>query len=274
MDGDQHLDEYDRHVVRTETPHCQVVSGCESTPWQEPHILGAPIHCSYTQVKVPFHELPQDIPPGYEMEPDFKGPWIGQDEIIPMIIGRSGDFMKKLTQDCGLHYIWYNKNPMGYEDPTRDDGVFELWGKQYLLANAEARIYQHIQNTIDDIWRRENEFMMRYENDYQDDGESYSDVEVDDWEPTQPAKHCELPIRDYIANWNNDVLDDIINCEWSLDNDTTRSMRPRQEMLDIIDSQLFTDIAHDRMSIFCILDNYKHSYNHGPSYSSDEDSLS
>jgi hypothetical protein len=259
FDGDQHLEEYQLKVVHCETPHCQVVSGCESTPWQEPHHLGAPIHCSYIQVKVPFNELPQDIPPGYEMVSNWNGHRVGQDDIIPMIIGRGGDFMKQLTQDCGLHYIWYNKNPMGYEDATREDGVFELWGLEYLLPKAAYRLYQHIQNTIDGIWRRENERMMRYENDYQDEGESYSDVE-EECETTQPVAHYELPIRDYVANWDNEVLDEIINREWVMDTDIEGPMRTRQDMIDIIDTQLFTDITHDRMSIFGILNKYKHSF--------------
>ncbi len=284
QDGDQHLEEYQQHLERSETPHCQLVTQCESYPWQEPHQRGPPIHCSYTQVKVPYGLLPQEVAPGCEMIPGTsQGPWVGQHDLVPMIIGRRGDFMNQLTQECGLHYIWYNKNPLGYEDAIPEqDGCFELWGREELLSNAVVRLNQHIQDMVDQIWSRDIEAHAKEQE--REEAESYqhnshsdsdSDYGTPD-QPEQPIARYDLPIDQYVANWPDEVLQDIIVRERDIDEpkkavEITRLTH--EEMLEIIANELFSDIAHDRMAIFTILDGYRRSYYYG-SDSSDADSVS
>ncbi len=146
-DGDEHLVEEWIHQQRNETPHCQLVDQCESWPCQEPFWQGAPIHCSYTQVDIPYETLPQLEGQGGDKPVYFK-----EGDLVSMAIGRSGCHLKQLTENYGLHYVWYQPNPLGLEQPTLADGRFELWGRTERLGEAAEALWTHLAMTIYDIW--------------------------------------------------------------------------------------------------------------------------
>ena len=179
-DGDQHLTDYYQHVYHSESYHGSLVKQCESFPYQEPYWQGPPIHCSYSQVSVPYELLPGMLTLGHEANTTLR---IGAERLVPMIIGRQGCYLKQLTEECGLHYLWFNKNPFGLEmsNPHRQ-GVFEVWGRQEQLPYAVARLKTHMQFIISKIWndttQLENEEAYQDEEEYSsDDYESYSSNE-------------------------------------------------------------------------------------------------
>ena len=141
QDGRLHLEEYAKHCQRSELPHTHIVRECESFPAQEPYTTGAPIHCSYTQVSIPYYRLPEE---GVR--------WFKEDQFVAMIIGASGYHLNRLTKDFGLHYIWYNSNPLGINKPSRQDGKFELWGRLDRLPQAVDALQRHMTDTLNDIW--------------------------------------------------------------------------------------------------------------------------
>ena len=149
QDGLEHMEEYQQHLNRTEFAHTNLVSECESCPEQEPFSEGAPVHCTYTQVSIPYDVLPENK----------TGEPYKLDELVAMIIGKDGYYLNQITEEYGLHYIWYEANPFGVEDPTIDDGRFELWGRQDRLQPAVDALTEHIQNTINDISQNWN-FMI------------------------------------------------------------------------------------------------------------------
>jgi hypothetical protein len=159
QDGDLHLQEYQEHLVH----YHQLVP--ESFPWQEPHQCGPPIHSSYSQVRIPYHLLPLETTPGQEstrIDQHF-----GLDDLVPMIIGKKGCYLKRITEQSGLHYIWYNKDASVHENSNPiQDGVFELWGRQELLPYGAALLKTHIQKTIKNVWssdyRNEDNYNVPY----------------------------------------------------------------------------------------------------------------
>ena len=154
LEGEQHLAEYAIHCYQADQTHCHLVASTESWPCQEPFHQGAPLHCSYAAVKVPYNMLPLGQLPedGDWSQISHKGVFLGQDDLVPMIIGKAGCFLKQLTQECGLHYVWFDPNPLGLSHPTREDGVFQIWGRADLVPYAQARLQTHIQQTINQIW--------------------------------------------------------------------------------------------------------------------------
>ena len=249
-EGDRHIEEYMTHLTRSELPHCQLVASTESCVWQEPFYGGAPVHTSYTAVKVPYNLLPIDIIPDDWSQVTKTGVFVGQDRLVSMIIGKSGCHLKQLTQECGIHYLWYDPNPMGMSHPTRDDGVFQIWGRSGLVPYAKARLQTHIQNIINQIW-------------YQVESHPVPDVRVP-LDPSPPYQdglddmpHCwdQMKVDQYLQNsYNNETLKDIIFQERLSKpykrHDKTPYEPSRSEMIEFISQQLtWTPSYRDSFSI-------------------------
>lgn len=167
-DGDQHLQEYQEHVQHTEESHCNLVAQCESWPQQEPHWNGPPIHCSYAQVAIPYETLPE-IP-----SDNWDANYFKVNDLVSMTIGKGGCYLKQLTERYGLHYIWYQPNPLGLEKPTLADGRFEIWGRVDRIDNAVAALQHHLEMMVFDIWHEWNSYCC--DSDSDSDGYSqYSD---------------------------------------------------------------------------------------------------
>jgi hypothetical protein len=148
-DGEEFLEEEWVHQQRAAgLLKAELVAQVESWPQQEPYWEGAPIHCSYTQVSIPYESLPQlNIGTSYQDPVYFK-----ELDVVSMAIGRSGCYLKMLTEMYGLHYIWYQPNPLGLENPNLGDGCFELWGRKERLGEAVKAMSVHLAKTVDNIW--------------------------------------------------------------------------------------------------------------------------
>ena len=157
-DGSFHLLQYNRH--------CQLASLMQpicSTPLQEPWTNGPPSFAHYTEVELPVGDLlpysittdPNDkndplcifIPP----EGPSPSPIIG--EFVAQIVGRNGDWLKQITEQTGVHYIWYNANP-SEQQPAPAWGSFQIWGPVERLYGAKQRLNKQIQHVIGKIHRK------------------------------------------------------------------------------------------------------------------------
>ncbi len=219
----------------------------ESNPIDDHYSNGPPFLCSYTQIKVPFHILPMDKPNNTER--------YGVEDFVPLIIGKNGKHLKWITETSGIHYIWYNKNPLSLQDNivTRD-AVFQLWGQEHLLSYAVALLQTHITSIGKYINFR---FLLQPE-------------PKPEPKPERPNLHVNtkgeiLTISEYIAEWDSRLLQFIINeeCDKLNYNNITHNKITHNNttvLIDFIENNLFNDLKHDLVVIHCILDQYKRRF--------------
>tara|TARA_B110000977_G_C11088092_1_gene495579 strand:- start:1683 stop:1964 length:282 start_codon:yes stop_codon:yes gene_type:complete len=65
------------------------------------------------------------------------------EDMILRAIGKKGYFFKKITQDCGANYIWWNK----------EKEIIEIWGSFHSMAPTEHNIRQHIENVSNENYK-------------------------------------------------------------------------------------------------------------------------
>lgn len=136
-DGLQFLQETSRHEELAELP-----SGLgQSTPLEEHWSMGIPSHSHYAVVQWPTCMdpfSPEDIR-----------------EIIGRVVGSGFWRLSKLTEEQGLHYVWWNQDPTScfplIERAGKLDTFFELWGTQDRLPQAVHRLQNWISNAIQEV---------------------------------------------------------------------------------------------------------------------------
>lgn len=141
QDGLEFLDETQLHCIRASH------QAKSSYPYQEPWYMGPPKFTYYSQVDIPFYRVNCNLTtdPNCDLTRNIYIPPTGipkskiVDKIIGLIIGKNGYWLKRLTYETKLHYIWYNKTY----------GVFEIWGSPNTINYASYKITQHIENVID-----------------------------------------------------------------------------------------------------------------------------
>jgi hypothetical protein len=156
-------DEFVRHGFLEYNRHCQLASLAQpqsSTPLQEPWMDGPPKFTYYTEVELPVIDLlPYDIStdPIYKNDPrcifiPSEGPSSSPiiSEYVAQIVGRGGDWLKKITEESGVHYIWYNNNP-SEKQPAPAWGSFQIWGPVERLEMAKQLLNKQIQYVIGKI---------------------------------------------------------------------------------------------------------------------------
>ena len=153
-DGIQHLDEYQEHCVKANDLIPRV-----SFPHEEPWCNGPPSFAYYTEVDLPVHRLPYNITTDEEFKNSPNVIYVpsqgaANSSIINMfvaqIVGRDGDWLKKITEECNVHYIWFNKNPMNNAIPPAW-GAFQLWGHPVNLNKAKTLLNRQIHYILNKI---------------------------------------------------------------------------------------------------------------------------
>jgi len=61
-----------------------------------------------------------------------------ESEILK-VIGKKGDFLKKLTADCKANYLWWNQ----------ENKVIEIWGKFDCMQRTRYNVDYHINHLND-----------------------------------------------------------------------------------------------------------------------------
>ena len=135
------LDDLDQHVA-IENHHQMIASfpqppssTTRSEPWQE----GPPSFTYYTEVplgKDNLNSLCGDTDPETI------------NSLVSQIIGYKGHWLKKITQETGVHYIYYNPNPTGNRRFIEDRLVFQIWGPQDRLVYAEKLLSAQIKHVL------------------------------------------------------------------------------------------------------------------------------
>ena len=166
-EGSLHLLQYNRHcdLASLFQPQC-------STPEQEPWMNGPPSFAHYTEVELPIVDL---LPFSVTTDPNDKddphcifipnkgpspSPIIG--EFVAQIVGRGGDWLKRITEESGVHYIWYDANP-SEKQPAPAWESFQIWGgfliwePQERLGMTKPRLDRQIQHVIGRNYRNFNE---------------------------------------------------------------------------------------------------------------------
>lgn len=130
-----------------------------SYPEQEPWMFGPPSLTYYTQIDLPVDKLGYNIRCGpfspEQLTSYYKDtiylPSSGQckqpilKQYIGHIIGPQGQHLKTITENTGIHYLWYNENPLE-KDTLPLWGCFQLWGHPKRLPYAVTQLNNHIKS--------------------------------------------------------------------------------------------------------------------------------
>ena len=103
------------------------VGGYTSTPQEEPWQNGTPAGANYVELP-----LPQATTPTQE------GYFPSSTELAARIMGNGGHWIKQISQEMGVHYIWY--------DAERE--VFCIYGDRLLLPATLIRMHTHFWHSI------------------------------------------------------------------------------------------------------------------------------
>ena len=141
-DNLQFFQETDQHLKNAN----QFFNLDTSYPYQEPWSNGPPSFAYYTEVDIPLDQINCNLTtdPFCKLPNTIYIPESGPitspiiSKIVGLIVGKNGWWLKQLTQDTQLHYIWFNNH---------DIGVFQLWGRPERLPYAVTLLQQRI-NTI------------------------------------------------------------------------------------------------------------------------------
>jgi hypothetical protein len=149
--GLPHLQEYKKHCIKA-----SLSQPLSSSTTQEPWFKGSPKFAYYTEVQLPMEQLPYSISTRFEdkhredviyIPPQGESNSILIKDFISQVIGHKGCFLKQITEKTGVHYIWYNKNPIEKDIPS-PWGCFQIWGNQHSLSKAVFLLNTQIQHVI------------------------------------------------------------------------------------------------------------------------------
>ena len=113
-----------------------------SLPSQEDWRNGPPLYADYTEVSLPLHLFASH---GLSVFGSVR-------EFVSQVIGNQGYWLKQITHETGVHYIYFNYNPTG-ENPL-PYGVFQIWGPRDRLAHAENQLCCQMQFILDKMATR------------------------------------------------------------------------------------------------------------------------
>jgi hypothetical protein len=152
----KHLDDEDKHAY-----NASCMQPYSSHPSQEPWMNGPPSFSYYTEVELPVHLLGKMIssdPRDMKDEQGNDNPnviYIPQEghtpspivkAFISLVIGNNGYWLKKITQDTGVHFIYYNDSTSG--NTPLPWGSFQIWGSTECLVLAEKALKKQINHVL------------------------------------------------------------------------------------------------------------------------------